>query len=110
MQLSIDFPPLPYERQSGRDVGHKLAKLAAAKAGQEWHDKALAALKKFARANAQFSIEQVRAAFPMLAVRNAKAWGAVAMVAKKEGVIAPVGACKTAGGRMVATLWESRVI
>ena len=98
-QLAIDF--------SGRDVGHAMARIAADHAGQDWKDSALAALKSFAASHHQFTVEDVRSAFPSIKAPTDKAWGAVVLMARKEGLIAAVGNVKVAGGRMVATLWQS---
>lgn len=95
---------------SGRDIGHAKAQVAADHAGLDWRDSALRALRRFASSNHQFTVEQVRLAFPDIKAPSDKAWGAIALQARKAGLIEAIGNVKVQGGRMVATLWLSRII
>lgn len=101
-QGSLDF--------SGRDLGHAKAQAAAKHAGAEWQDLALAALHNFAQAHRQFTVEDVRSAHPDIKAPTDKAWGAIALRARRAGLIAACGNVKVQGGRMLATLWMSRLV
>ena len=100
-QLSMDF--------TGRDIGHAKAQLAADHAGVEWQDAAFKALSDFATCHRQFTVEDVRQACPNIHAPTDKAWGAIALRARRAGLIAACGNVKVQGGRMVATLWQSRI-
>jgi hypothetical protein len=100
-QIALDF--------SGREIGHAKAHQAADHAGPQWQADAIDALRSFACKHHQFTVEDVRSAFPSIKAPTDKAWGAVVLMARKEGFIAAVGNVKVAGGRMVATLWQSRI-
>ena len=102
MQGTFDF--------SGRDIGHIKARIAADNAGMAWREAAMAALKEYASRHLQFTVEQVRSAFPAIQAPTDKAWGAIVIQARKAGLITPCGNVKVQGGRMVATLWQSRLI
>lgn len=101
-QGSFDF--------SGRDIGHIQARIAADNAGIEWRESAMDALREYASGHRQFTVEQVRSAFPHIKAPTDKAWGAIVIQARKAGLIAPCGNVKVQGGRMLATLWMSRLM
>lgn len=100
-QLNIDF--------AGRTIGHAKAQQAADHAGPEWQDAAFKALSDFAAGHRQFTVEDVRQACPNIHAPTDKAWGAVALRARRAGLIAACGNVKVQGGRMLATLWQSRI-
>jgi phytoene/squalene synthetase len=94
---------------SGRDIGHAKAHQAADRAGAAWQEAAMEALRSFAQQHSQFTVEDVRNAFPTIKAPTDKAWGSIAIRARNAGLIAAVGNIKVQGGRMVATLWQSRL-
>jgi hypothetical protein len=100
-QLSIDF--------SGRDIGHAKAEEAANHAGQEWQNLAMAARRAYAAKHRQFTIEDVRLAHTDIVAPTDKAWGSIAIRGRNAGLIAACGNVKVQAGRMVATLWQSRL-
>lgn len=91
------------------NTGHAMAELAADKAGESWKTAAYEGFKSFAKAHPQFTTEQARASVPGQAYINAKAWGAIALRARREGVTQAIGNVKVQGGRMIATLWQSNI-
>lgn len=103
----MDQAPLDF---SGRDIGHAQAQVAANHAGADWQDLALGALHTFAQSHRQFTVEDVRSAHPDIKAPTDKAWGAIALRARRAGLIAACGNVKVQGGRMLATLWLSRVM
>ena len=101
-QMAIDF--------SGRDIGHAKAEVAADHAGQEWKRLAMAALRMYAEQHRQFTIEDVRLAHSSIVAPTDKAWGSIALRARRDGLITACGNVKVQAGRMVATLWQSRLV
>ncbi|WP_342617200.1 hypothetical protein [Rhodoferax sp. GW822-FHT02A01] len=100
-QAALDF--------SGRDIGHAKAHQAADRAGAEWQAVAMEALRTFAKSHQQFTVEDVRKEFSTIKAPTDKAWGSIAIRARNAGLIEAIGNIKVQGGRMVATLWRSRV-
>lgn len=95
--------------QPGRTAGHNMAKKAADHAGGEWVDQALDQFLRYARSHSEFTTEQARLSGSIKKPPTDKAWGQIALRARRQGAIVAAGAVKVAGGRMVATLWRSTV-
>lgn len=91
------------------NIGHTLAEKAADKAGESWKLAAYEGFREFAKANPQFTTEQARASVPMQECVNTKAWGSIALQARRDGITQAIGNVKTQSGRMIATLWKSNI-
>jgi len=101
------------EVHEGLAIGHSMAELAAQHAGAEWQDEAYEAFRQFALRTEYFTTEMARLASPDVpAPPDARAWGAVALRAKKSNAVAADGwvraESRTVHG-MVVTLWRSRI-
>jgi hypothetical protein len=96
----------------GLTIGHTMAEVAASNAGDEWKEIAFDAFKQYARTNPVFTTEQVRlAAAEVRPPPDARAWGQVALRAKREGVVDGAGWIRAESPRvhgMVVTLWRSK--
>ena len=98
---------------TGLSIGHAMADVAASNAGDEWKEAAFDAFKRYARTNAEFTTEQVRLASTDIAPPpDPRAWGQIALRAKREGVVAGGGWVR-ANSRsvhgMVVTMWRSKI-
>lgn len=97
----------------GLQLGHSMAEVAANNAGFEWKLLALEAMRQHALHNKYFTTEEVRRANPnMPEPPDKRAWGAIARLAKKEGLVQSdswVRAESLTVHGMVVTLWESRI-
>lgn len=97
-------------QMTGKEVGHAMAKQAADHAGAQWTAAAYEAFMRFARHHHEFTTEQVRlSAGHIEKPPTDKAWGQIAIKARRAGLVKAAGNVKVAGGRMVATLWHSNV-
>jgi hypothetical protein len=97
----------------GLALGHTMAEVAADRAGERWQDEAYEAFRQFALRNELFTTETVRSAFPdMDAPPDSRAWGAVALRAKRNNVVVADGwvraESRTVHG-MVVTAWRSKI-
>lgn len=84
-----------------RLTGHEMAQRSADRAGEEWKVTAFRALETFARGRVlPFTIEDVRDGNRDLAQPpDSRAWGAIAMKARREGLIEPCGLAPTVSSR-----------
>jgi hypothetical protein len=97
----------------GLALGHAMAEVAANHAGEQWQNEAYEAFRQFALRNEFFTTETVRAAFPdMDAPPDTRAWGAVALRAKKNNVVEAKGWVRAESRSvhgMVVTSWRSKI-
>jgi hypothetical protein len=101
------------ELNEGVELGHAMADKAAAKAGDEWREEAYAAFCRYAKEHPYFTNEEVRAANPdLIAPFDERAWGAVALRARRQDVVVSRGWVRarnlTVHGSII-TQWESKV-
>ena len=97
--------------QLALEIGHEMAERAADHAGDEWKEIAFNAFRRHAEKNRAFLREDVRWACPDVPPPpDTRAWGHVALRAKREGIVRAIGYVpstgKTAHGA-VCTRWES---
>lgn len=72
--------------------GHRLAELAAKRAGEDWQDAAYRAFVAFARDYPRFTTEQVRFANPgIICDGDIRAWGAIARRACANEIVQGLG-------------------
>ena len=72
----------------GLAIGHQMAKVAADHAGESWTDEAYEAFRQHAINNLIFTTEDVRRAnLEMPPPPDSRAWGAIALRAKKDNLI-----------------------
>lgn len=85
----------PADQLTARQLGHEGAAIAANAAEwqiEDWKDRAYDAFLTIASIGAPFTTEDVRVACPDIpAPPDARAWGQVALRAKKAGVVKSVG-------------------
>ena len=97
----------------GLAIGHAMAEVAADNAGEEWKAAAFYAFKRHAMKHQFFTTEEVRAANPdMPPPPDDRAWGSIALRAKREGVVVGsswVRATSRSVHGMVVTQWFSKV-
>ena len=94
----------------GYEIGERMASLAADNAGEEWKSLAFNALVSYAKTHDTFTIEDVRrASHDVPLAPTEKAWGHIAISAKKDGVISRHGTANVQNGRMIAVLWKSNI-
>ena len=95
----------------GYELGEMMASLAADNAGEEWKRSAYSSLVSYAKTHDMFTIEDVRRASNNIPVApTERAWGHIAISARKDGVISRCGTVRVQGGRMIAVLWKSNQI
>jgi len=76
------------KRNAGLDRGRAMAELAAARAGEAWKESAYQAFVAHAKKHKLFTTDEVRAARPDLPdPPDRRAWGHIAMRAKRLGVV-----------------------
>lgn len=97
----------------GLDLGHAMAEVAAKNAGELWKEEAFYAFKRYAIKHPYFTTEEVRAANPDIPPPpDDRAWGSIALRAKREGIVVGYGwvraNSRTVHG-MVVTKWRSNV-
>jgi hypothetical protein len=97
----------------GLAIGHSMAEVAADNAGEAWKAEAYAAFRRHAIHNQFFMTEEVRRANEdMPHPPDTRAWGAVALQAKRDGVVVADGWTR-ANSRsvhgMVVTKWRSTI-
>ena len=96
----------------GLVLGRAMAEIAADHAGDEWKEMAYQEFKNFASRQNIFTTEQVRKSIPFFpAPPDNRAWGHVALRAKREGIVESHGwvradSLKVHG--MVVTLWRTK--
>lgn len=79
-----------FSHADGLALGHASAAVAADHAGADWIDRAYAAFVAYAKRGQPFTTEDVRNANPDLpAPPDPRAWGQVALRAKKRKLVAP---------------------
>jgi hypothetical protein len=97
----------------GLQLGHDMAQVAANHAGTEWKETAFEAFKQYARQHTEFTTEQVRiAAKDVAPPPDPRAWGQVALRAKRESVVEGGGwvrANSPSVHGMIVTLWRSKL-
>lgn len=97
----------------GIEIGHAMAEVAATNAGEDWKGSAYDAFCRHALNHQFFTTEEVRAANPnLLAPRDDRAWGAIALQAKRDKVVTShswVRANNPAVHGTVVTQWASRI-
>lgn len=99
-------------QHEGLTIGHAMAEIAADNAGSFWKEEAFEAFKQYARTNEEFTTEDVRRANSELsAPPDDRAWGHIALRAKREGIVKAAGwvraNSRTVHG-MVVTKWRSQ--
>lgn len=89
--LDLNPPEPPKKIQTGLELGHEAAEKAADHAERQepgWKDMAFEAFCAHGRVAIEFTTEDVRLAFPDLPpAPDQRAWGAVALRAKKDGMV-----------------------
>lgn len=103
--------PEPKREPTGLELGHEAAERAADHAGERWKADAYAAFCEYARGHRLFTTEEVRDAHPeIVAPPTLRAWGHIALRAKREGLVVGQGVstakARNVHGNMV-TLWRS---
>lgn len=98
-------------KHEGLSLGHDMAQIAADKAGEGWKEQAYAVFVNYAKNHETFTTEEVRqSANDLGSPPDARAWGQVALRAKREGVVQAVGwvraNSKSVHG-MVVTQWKA---
>lgn len=97
----------------GLRVGHSMAALAAAKAGEEWSRAAYEAFVQHARKHRYFVTEDVRLAAGLrLEPPDRRAWGQIALKARRDGIVVGhrlVRAKSKSVHGMIVTQWESLI-
>jgi hypothetical protein len=88
------------------------AEAAASHAGDAWKVSAYDALVAHAKLHPTFIVEDVRVSNPQLSAPSARAWGAIALRAKRNGVIRKCGMsmtriCTENSHPTFVALWES---
>lgn len=93
----------------GLALGHAMAELAANHAGEDWKDRAFAAFVAHAKDHQAFTTEDVREASPHVGEPpDLRAWGQVALRARREGIVRSLGWIKPKAKNVhggVVTLW-----
>lgn len=92
--------------------GQEMAKLAADKAGEEWKKQALESFINYAKANKEFMTEDVRLNSDIGVPPDKRAWGHIAVAAKKQGVITKIGfrySTDAASHPTPMSLWQSLI-
>ena len=93
--------------------GQEMAKLAADKAGEQWKQRAFDAFVNYAKAHKQFLTEDVRMSNEDVGnPPDKRAWGHIAVSAKKQGVIKKIGfqySTDAASNPSPMSLWESMI-
>ena len=101
------------DTNEGLRLGHAMAEVAANNAGETWKRLAYEAFVKYARGREFFLTEDVRAANPDLPTPpDMRAWGQVALSAKREGVVSGQSFTRAKSRSvhgMVVTMWRSNI-
>jgi hypothetical protein len=87
--------------------GHEAAEMAADHAGEDWKEMAYSAFVSHARdVLGTFTTEEVRAAYPSVPPPpDKRAWGQVALRAKRAKVVHATGITKVGAHGRYGTLW-----
>lgn len=96
----------------GLELGRAMAEVAGKNAGDEWKEMAYREFKNFASKQNLFTTEQVRKSIPFFpAPPDNRAWGQVALRAKREGLVEGHGWVRANSlevhGRLI-TLWRTK--
>lgn len=98
---------------NGQAIGHFRAEQAMQNAGMTWAFIAYSNFIEFARSHENFTTEMVRAAYPtMPSPPDSRAWGAIALKARRGGVVESIGWVRAESSKvhgMVVTQWQSKV-
>lgn len=90
-----------------RDLGHAAAEACADKAGDDFREEALEAVREYAKRGGSFTTEDVRAA-SFAETHDGRAWGAVMLRAKRLGIVEACGAVPVVSSRGgFKTLWRA---
>ena len=92
--------------------GQEMAKLAADKAGEQWKKQALDAFIDYAKNHSEFMTEDVRVSYELGEPPDNRAWGHIAVAAKRQGIVATHGYGYSSQGKghpTPATIWKSKV-
>jgi hypothetical protein len=107
-----DQPGL-WEHHEGLALGHAAAEEAADHAGEDWKELAYSAFTRHAETNATFITENVRDANKQIPdPPDNRAWGAVALRAKRERIVEADGHSRATHLRVhgnTVTLWRSLI-
>jgi hypothetical protein len=102
-------PPPPKPAPTGLELGHEAAEQAADHAGEEWKELAYAAFLAFAAKVGTFTTEDAReSATDVPEPPDKRAWGQVALRAKRAGIIKSIGYANAKDRAVhgnVVTLW-----
>jgi hypothetical protein len=96
---------------TGLELGHAMAEIAADHAGEDWKDRAYSAFLAFAATKKTFITEEAREACDVGEPPDRRAWGAIALRAKREGRIKAIGFANAKDRAVhgnVVTLWETQ--
>jgi hypothetical protein len=98
---------------NGQAIGHFRGQQAADNAGNTWKYVAFGCFMEYAKTHQEFTTEQVREAYPhMPAPPDTRAWGHIAVQAKKAGVVEAAGWVRATSPKvhgMVVTQWKSKI-
>lgn len=98
---------------NGQAIGHFRAEQAAQNAGLTWQMIAYSNFIEYAVTHDCFTTEQVRSAYKdMPAPPDSRAWGAIALRAKRSGVVDSAGWVRAESAKvhgMVVTQWKSKI-
>lgn len=98
---------------NGQAIGHFRAEQAMQNAGMTWAMLAYSNFMEYAQTHDCFTTEQVRAAYKdMPAPPDSRAWGAIALRAKRSGIVDAVGWVRAESMKvhgMVVTQWKSKI-
>lgn len=102
-----------FTQPTGTEIGHARAKQAADHAGDKWKRTAYEAFLAFAETHRSFKTEDVRNAHPEIPPPpDKRAWGAIALMARRNQVISSGGPVKAESPMvhgMYVTLWISQI-
>jgi hypothetical protein len=95
------------------EIGHEMAELSAAKAGDAWQEAAYSAFCEYAKTHKYFATQEVRLANPEVAApHDDRSWGSVALRAKRDKVVVAdnwVRSKTLTSHGTVITLWASKI-
>ena len=96
---------------AGIGLGYAAAEQAADHAGDEWKALAYQAFVRHARRHGTFATEDVRRANPQVPPPpDMRAWGQIALAAKRDGLIHPAGYAPTQNKSrhgMIVNVWRA---
>lgn len=120
MTTQLEFPPVPMTRERAQAakrgaIAAQACADAADRRDPHWSKMAYGAFVAYARIHAgqQFTTEDVRlaAAKSVPPPPDGRAWGAIAMRAKREEIVKAVGTrCVASSNNSPKTLWQSIIL